>query len=120
MTRAPGELPEPEELLLNIHRPTPEQEKAEEKRRAEDAELRRLFLVNIIGNPMFRGWLMEKLTQLGTFENRFACGPVGFPDPNATFFELGRKQAGLDLLEEFEKAAPDYIILMKREAAGLT
>lgn len=115
MTRARGELPEPEEELLGIERPTEEQEAQAEKERAEKVELRRLFLRGLMENPLFREWLMEWLVLCGTFEQPFGISPNGFPDPMATQYRMGIKAAGWSLWETFDNTAPDLTSLMRRE-----
>ena len=115
MTRARGELPEPEEELLGIERPTPEQEADAQRELDEQLELRRLFLITQMQNPMFREWLRGILNQLGAFENSFGATPVGFPDPLATQFKLGMKAGGWILWEMFDNAAPELTALMRRE-----
>lgn len=104
-----------EKELLGIDRPTPEEEEATARKLAERIELRRLFIVAQMENPMFREWLMEQLVALGTFENAFGAGPSGFPDHMATQFQLGRKAAGWDLWTLFDNAAPELASMMRRE-----
>lgn len=117
MTRARGELPEAEEALLGIERPTPEQEAEAEKLMTEKAELRRAFLIGLMQNELFREWLMEKLTGFQTFGNPFGVSPTGFPDPLATQFHSGMKAAGWSLWTEFDDLTPELASLMRREAA---
>lgn len=117
MTRARGELPEPEEALLGIERPSLEDEQAQEKAAAEQANLRRAFMLDLMGRPLFREWLMAKLTALNTFGNTFAASPAGVPDPYATWFHAGMKAAGWALWEEVDDLAPEMASLMRREAS---
>lgn len=116
MTRARGEIPEPEEALLGIERATPEQEAAEETRVKEQGEIRRLFLARLMENPLFREWLIDVLTQLRTFEQPFGISPAGFPDPLATQYQMGMKAAGWYLWTMFDDLAPELASLMRREA----
>ena len=118
MTRARGELPEPEEALLGIERPSIEEEEAQAKTIEERKQLRRAVLLQAFGHEEFRAWLMEKLIGFNTFGQTFAASPSGFPDPNATFFHLGMKAAGWALWEEFDELSPELASLMRREAAG--
>src|SRR5579863_1688125 len=115
MTRARGELPEPEEQLLGIERPSIEQEAELERVRKERNELRRRFLVQLMETDLFREWLMEQLMGFGTFENSFGAAPNGFPDRCATQFKLGMKAAGWHLWETFDDLAPALASLMRRE-----
>jgi hypothetical protein len=114
MTRKRGELPEPEEALLGIERPTPEEEAEAERIIKEKLELRKRFLVDLISGEEFRAWLMEQLVAFGTFENAFGASPAGFPDPMATQFKQGMKAAGWHLWTLFDDIAPELASQMRR------
>lgn len=116
MTRRRGELPEPEEALLGIERPTPEQEAEAEKLANEKAEVRRVFLRDLMERPLFREWLMEQLLGFRTFEQPFGISPAGFPDPMATQYQMGLKAAGWHLWTLFDDVAPELASLMRRES----
>lgn len=116
LTRARGELPEPEEQLLGIERATPEQEAEAEQARKEKSEVRRRFLVSMMENPLFREWLMEQLQGFRTFEQPFGISPSGFPDHQATQFQMGLRSAGWHLWALFDDVAPEWTSLMRREA----
>lgn len=118
MTRARGELPEPEERLLGIERPSLEDEAESDRKLAEAAELRRLFLVGMMERPMFREWLMATLNRLGTFSHDLGASPNGSPDPLGSQFSMGQKAAGWSLWCEFDDLSPELASLMRREAAG--
>lgn len=113
--RQRGELSPEEENLLGIQRLTPEEEAEQEKIAKEKLEVRRLFLTGLIQNEMFREWLMEQLVGFNTFTSPFAAGPTGFPDREATQFQLGMKAAGWHLWEAFDNLAPELASLMRRE-----
>lgn len=115
MTRARGELPEPEEALLGIHRDSPEDEAEQQRTLDERIKFRRQMLLNLMQNQMFRQWLMETLVSFGTFDNAFAATPTGFPDPYATWFKAGMKAAGWSLWETFDAVSPEMASLMRRE-----
>ncbi len=117
MTRARGEIPEPEEALLGIVRPTEEQEAEAQQIADEKAELRRVFLRGLMENQYFRAWMMEQLQGFRTFENAFGLSPTGFPDPMGTQFALGMKAAGWHLWTIFDDLSPELASLMRREAA---
>jgi hypothetical protein len=116
VTRARGELPEPEEALLGIERPSEEDEAEAQRRADEKREFRRLGLLSCLQHEWFREWLMEWLTEFGAFGNPLAASPNGFPDPMATQFYLGRKAAGWQLWEFFDGLSPEMASLMRREA----
>ena len=118
MTRARGELPEPEEQLLGIERETPEQEAEAEKIRTDKQSVRRLYLVRLMSEELFREFLMEQLVGFGTFENSFGATITGFPDHDATQFKMGMKAAGWHLWTVFDDLAPEMASLMRREARG--
>lgn len=115
MARHRDELPPEEAELLGLEFQTEEQEQAEQNEFAEQNELRRVFLQRQMENTMFREWLWDQLTALGTFENSFGYSPAGFTDPMATQFKLGMKAAGWALWETFDNAAPELASLMRRE-----
>lgn len=114
MSRIRGELPEPEEELLGIERPTPEEENRLEDERKENLRLRREMLMGLMRDPLFREWLMEELIGFNTFGRTFAATPTGFPDVAATEFHLGMKAAGWHLWETFDAIAPDLASMMRR------
>ena len=104
----------PEELILGQVRPTPEQEAEAEKIRAEKAEVRRMFLVGLMQNALFREWLMEQLNGFQTFGQPYSVTPAGFPNEMGTQFQLGMKAAGWFLWEQFDNLAPELASLMRR------
>lgn len=110
------EYPTPEEIILGVERPTPEQEAEAEQIRKDKADLRKRFLVGMMENPLFREWLMEQLQGFQTFGQPYAAGPTGFPDHMATQFHMGMKAAGWHLWEMFDEVAPELASLMRREA----
>lgn len=118
MSRRPGDLPEPEEALLGIVRPDPEKEAEQEKVRAENAQLRQLYLTGLMQNPLFREWLMANLMDFQTFGNPIAVTPTGFPDPMATQFHLGMKAAGWKLWAFFDDLCPELASQMRRESTA--
>lgn len=115
MTRARGELSEPEEALLGIERASIEDEAADQQRAVEKAELRRRYLISLMQNDLFREWLMEQLVGFEAFGSPFGVSPNGFPDREATQFRLGMKAAGWHLWEQFDEVAPELASLMRRE-----
>lgn len=117
MTRRRGELPEPEEALLGIERPSLEQEAEQARVAQEQAQLRRHFMLDLMARPLFREWLMAKIMAFDAFGMPFGVGPTGFPDPQATFFKMGIKAAGWALWEEIDNLSPELASLMRREAA---
>ena len=115
MSRKRGELPEPEEELLGIVRPTLEQEAEAQQIVDEKKELRRTYLLLQMQSPVFREWLMEQLQAFRTFENTFGFSPNGTPDRDGTQFALGMKAAGWHLWTMFDDLSPELASLMRRE-----
>lgn len=115
MTRNRGELPEPEEALLGIERPSLADETAERERAQEKVIVRARYLQGLMQHEEFRAWLMEQLVGFETFGSPFGVSPAGFPDHEATQFRLGMKAAGWHLWEQFDELAPEAASLMRRE-----
>jgi hypothetical protein len=66
-----------------------------QRRRAEFREDQRGdFWRKVLADPVGRMVLWEVLADCGIHENRFECSPTGFPQPEATWFQLGRKDVG--------------------------
>lgn len=116
MPRNPDELPDEELALLGEYRSPEERVAAETAQKEQDqkAEIRRLFLIGLMESQPFREWLLEQLTSLGMFEHRFGGSPNGFPDPMATQYAMGMKQAAWNLWEQFDNIAPDLTSKMRR------
>lgn len=72
----------------------------------QGAEFWRAMLATEIG----RREIWSLLTNAHTFEDRFACGPNGFPQPEATWFQAGEKAVGMRL----------YLSLLKLDLPGVT
>lgn len=54
-----------------------------------------------LATPIGRQEIWELLTvRCHTFENRFACGPNGFPQPEATWFQAGEKNVGSEFYQD--------------------
>lgn len=55
------------------------------------------------------------LTDCRTFEDVFAYGPNGFPDPHHSMFCRGQQQIGQRLLRTLMGYAPELVLQMHRE-----
>ena len=55
------------------------------------------FWRQVLSDPIGRAEVWGLLKEAGTFERPFACGPNGFPQPEATWFMAGRKEFGQNL-----------------------
>lgn len=49
------------------------------------------------------------------FEVRFACGPNGFPQPEATWFQAGESEWGRRMADTWMARHPEEYLLMLRE-----
>lgn len=67
------------------------------KHQEVQAEQVRLFWSRALRDPIGGLIVWQMLKDLHAFEERFACGPNGFPQPEATWFEAGRQSFGLAL-----------------------
>lgn len=113
------DLPDPERDLLGLPPAlTPEEEAEAERQAKEKAEERKLLLLRLMNDPEFRTFLWEILVSFNTFETVFGAGPTGFPDPQATVYNLGLRAAGWHLWTLFDNAVPDHTSLMRREGTG--
>jgi hypothetical protein len=61
----------------------------------------RQFWSTALRDPIGAEVLWQLLIDLHTFEERFACGPNGFPQPEATWFAAGEQAVGLRLYRTF-------------------
>lgn len=74
---------------------------AREKRdeRMSDAER---FWRGVLADPVGRREVWGLLQSAHTFEERFACGPNGFPQPEATWFHAGEQSWGQRLYQRLQ------------------
>ena len=73
------------------------------------------FWIAALGTQGGRAALWEFLEAAHIRESRFACGPNGFPQPDATWFELGQKSMGEWLQHKLMTADYDGYGRMLRE-----
>lgn len=59
--------------------------------------------------------LYRVLASACTFEDRFACGPNGFPQPEATWFQAGEKSLGQRLFLTWLRIDREAVFLMLDE-----
>ena len=65
--------------------------------RKRDAAEVTAFWRSALAHPVGRREIWRLLSELHTFEEKFACGPNGFPQPEATWFHAGEQAFGLRL-----------------------
>jgi len=78
--------------------------KSEEKHEAD-------FWRQAMNSEVGRRSIWKLLIQSNTFEQRFACGPNGFPQTEATWFQAGEQSFGLRFYHML--ARNDRILLLK-------
>lgn len=88
--------------------------KAERRKKREQREAEEFWRA-VFSTPIGRREVWRILTEAGTFEIKFGCGPTGFPDPNATWFHLGQRELGQRLYHGWQFRLPDEIRLMHAE-----
>lgn len=69
----------------------------------------------LLDDPVGRREVFGILAECHTFEERFACGPNGFPQSEATWFEAGRQSVGLRLFQTLFMRHPMNAMLMLSE-----
>ncbi|MEO6783453.1 MAG: hypothetical protein ABI196_21600 [Bradyrhizobium sp.] len=89
------------------------------KRRVRDKQkLGNAFWRGVFADPVGRSEMWELLQKCHTFEERFACGPNGFPQPEATWFEAGQQSFGLRLYQSWCLIDLPGVMLMHQECDG--
>lgn len=83
------------------------------KARAEDEA--RAFWGRVLGDPVGRRELWGILEALKWRETPFQVGPNGFPQPEATWFQAGQREAGLRLYHKLVHHTREGVALMLDE-----
>ena len=78
----------------------------------------RAFWEAVFATPIGRRELWRILERAHALEDRFACGPNGFPHAQSTWFQAGEKAVGFSLYLSWLKLVPDGVMLMLRENYG--
>lgn len=73
------------------------------------------FLRAVLKDQVGRRVLWGILSAAHTFDTRFAVGPAGFPDPNATWFHAGEQALGQGLYHKWMTIDPQAMFLMLAE-----
>lgn len=82
------------------------------KQRLREAED---FWVGVFSSEVGRREIWGILSEAHAFEERMACGPNGFPQPEATWLEAGKQAFGLQLYFSWLKLARDGVNRMHDE-----
>lgn len=89
--------------------------KRQRRRQMTDAEKIRDWWRAVMATEIGRLVVWQLLQDAHTFEDRFACGPNGFPQPEATWFQAGEKAFGQRLHQTISIHARDGLFLMHDE-----
>lgn len=87
------------------------QERKQDREHREAQE----FWRGIFATPIGRREMWRLLDALHPFEDRFACGPNGFPQSEATWFHAGEQSTGLRMYHAWLLIARDGVLMMQDE-----
>lgn len=73
------------------------------------------FWQRVFADPVGRREMWNILQEAHTFNERFACGPNGFPQVEATFFHAGEQAFGLRLYQSWMLMDRAGVMLMHDE-----
>jgi hypothetical protein len=111
--------PEPsdEEILAQVQFDAgePTQVKRRERKAALQEREARQFWERIFATELGRREMFKLLRDCKAFETEFACGPNGFPQPEATWFKAGQSDWGRRMRETWLVQHTDAFALMLRE-----
>ena len=79
------------------------------------AKERARFWQSVLGTEIGRREVWGLLSAAGTFETPFACGPNGFPHPEATWFKAGQQEVGLRLFFSMQRIDAQAVFQMQQE-----
>lgn len=89
------------------------------RRQAELSELEHenavRFWKRVLADPIGRKEIWKLLMTAHTFEERFACGPSGFPQVEATWFHAGEQAFGLRFYQSLMQMDREGVFLMHDE-----
>jgi len=88
------------------------------KRRREIKDKRKLgdqFWQRVLNDVVGRQELWGLFSESHAFESRFACGPNGSPQSEATWFQLGEQMFGLRIYQRMLQLDPKAVAVMHEE-----
>jgi hypothetical protein len=90
---------------------------ARERRRKIDIDRENAeqFWQRVFADPIGRREMWGILQSAHAFEDRFACGPNGFPQPEATWLQAGEQAFGLRLFFSWQRMDPHGVLQMQLE-----
>ena len=105
----------PETIRQTVDAADPAQVKKRRVRTRLEAKKGAAFWTMVLSTPTGRHEIWRILTSCGTFEQRFACGPNGFPQVEATWAAYGEKDFGQRLFKMLLRCDRDGVFLMLDE-----
>lgn len=88
-------------------------------RKLNEIEVARLeseqFWQSVFNHPVGRREMWGILKAAHAFETSFACGPNGFPQPEATWFHAGEQAIGMRLFLSWQVFNPEGVLAMLKE-----
>jgi len=102
--------PEDEEQATALQEPLEVRRERISRKREHES-----FWKAVFADPIGRREMWALLQDMHPFETVFACGPSGFPQPEATWFKAGEQQLGLRLYQSWHQIDPEGVMLMQRE-----
>lgn len=90
----------------------PERKRRRESKKARKEREDREFFRFIVSSEVGRRFMWSILREAHTFETMFPAGPVGFPDPNAVWFQAGKQDLGQRLYQTWHAKAPGEVMSM--------
>jgi hypothetical protein len=73
------------------------------------------FWRDVLSTEVGRREIWRLLADAHAFEERFACGPNGFPQPEATWFHAGEQAFGLRFYLTLQQRARELVMQMHDE-----
>lgn len=73
------------------------------------------FWQGVFQSEVGRREMWRLLSEAHPFETSFACGPNGFPQPEATWFKAGEQALGLRIYQAWLQKHPLEVMAMHRE-----
>lgn len=74
-----------------------------------------MFWRGVLSDNVGRREVFKLLQNMDAFDVPFAASPIGFPDPNATFFKAGKISAGQIFYQMLAITARDELFAMQDE-----
>ncbi len=112
----PADLPPSEQETVSADNPETERKRRTRIKREFDEAV--TFWQSALSTEIGRREIWKLLSEAHTFEDRFACGPNGFPQVEATWFQAGEKAFGQRLWLTLQRYDLDAVLAMHREHDG--